>query len=63
MENIFCHNQLTYEEILNWRGFAFETSRVDGLSDPPMGIVDGEYGIADSERIMDNVVCKSKGRK
>jgi hypothetical protein len=24
-EHIVCLNELTYEEILNWRGFSFET--------------------------------------
>ena len=70
MEHIICRNPLTYEEILNWRGFSFEVSRlhsrreqrkhyaeclVDGTVD------DGRYGIAESERIINNVWSKRKG--
>ena len=66
-ENIFCNNPLTYEEILNWRGFSFETSRLQthreqrkafAASLVDGGLDDGRYGIAESENIINNVVLK-----
>jgi hypothetical protein len=67
MEHIICRNPLTYEEILNWRGFSFEVSRTLA-SDPVTNIVelavvveDNTYGIEESERIIANVLSKTKG--
>jgi hypothetical protein len=64
-ELITCKNVLTYEEILDWRGFAFETSqkmtRREQRQDFAAGTHDGMYGIEESERIIDNVVSKQKG--
>lgn len=63
-ERITCRNPLTYEEILNWLGFAFESSRefqlrpTATIMDAAVVIDDGEYGIAEANRIMDNVVNK-----
>lgn len=59
MEHIQVRNPLTYEEILGWRGFSFETSRTRDMYADYLAR-DGEYGIAESERIIDNVVCKGK---
>lgn len=47
---VISKNQLTYEETLNWLGFAFETSRgIDQFDDYDR---DGEYGIGEAWRIM-----------
>ena len=70
MEHIFCHNPLSYEEILNWRGFSFETSRLTTLREQRQEFAksldagtedNGRYGIAESERIISNVISKQKG--
>jgi hypothetical protein len=69
-EFITCKNVLTYEEILNWRGFSFETSRIETTREQRKAYAasvdngtedNGRYGIAESERIIANVVSKTKG--
>lgn len=67
IEHIFCNNSLTYEEILNWRGFSFEQST--SIAKHPLGsmtalqteVENGTYGIEESERIIANVLSKKKG--
>ena len=46
-------NPLTYEEVLNWQGFAFETSRIE-LPDSNMQKMErnGECGMYEANRIM-----------
>jgi hypothetical protein len=67
MEHITCKNPLTYEEILNWRGFSFETSRQIAMSSIKSAfglMVEVEnmtYGIEESERIISNVLSKQTG--
>ena len=70
MVDILCHNQCTYEEILNWRGFSFEISRLTTLREQRQDFAksldagtedNGRYGIAESERIINNVLSKQKG--
>jgi hypothetical protein len=64
MEHIYVRNQCTYEEILSWRGFSFETSRTLVLSpvictrDLVEVVEDSTYGIEESERIINNVLSK-----
>lgn len=60
MEHIQVKDVLTYERILNWRGFAFETSRF--LSNEGQRIqydtsaYNGPYGIEESDRIIQSQV-------
>lgn len=61
MEHILVRNALTYEEILNWRGFAFETGHIYtrkqqreryAESVDAGELCDGQYGIAESDHIL-----------
>lgn len=66
-DSIICRNPLTYEEILNWLGFSFETSReferrAITIADVATILEDGEYGIAEANRIMDTVASKAAFR-
>ena len=69
MESIRFHNQLTYEEVLNWQGFAFETSRAFhkqknvSLLDSAFLHDDGRYGLEEAQCIIDNVVHKQVASK
>lgn len=65
--HIVCNNPLSYEEILNWRGFSFESSHtIDAAPIRNIGalLIDVEnmlYGMEESERIINNVLSKQKG--
>jgi hypothetical protein len=67
VEHITCKNPLTYEEILNWRGFSFETSReiakssIKSMLGLMVEVENMTYGIEESERIISNVLSKKVG--
>ena len=59
IELVFCRNQITYEEILSWRGFSFEQSHVLKQAEPirtietlVFEVENGTYGIEESDRII-----------
>ena len=66
-EYIFCRNQSTYEEILSWRAFSFDTSHslitlpIKNTIDLAAVCEDSVFGIEESERIINNVLSKQKG--
>lgn len=59
-EKVFIANKLAYEDVLNWFGFAFESSRElihnshGTIADVACTVDDGMYGDSEAKLIMRN---------